>query len=145
MEAELAAMPDERVDVAAMLCAIVEIENAANQSQFDPKFSVVEGSGPFEVRGVDKFEHVLAYGVLMYWWGMVQPARKTAWALFLPILGLVLELVQWRLPGRFMEWRDVIANLAGVLLAWLLLLTGARRLLGWLDGHLFNRGDPRQP
>ncbi len=106
--------------------------------------SLVQVPQPIDVSGIDKFEHVLAYGALMYWWGMVQPGRRAAWALFLPLLGLGLELAQWRIPGRFMEWRDVLANLAGVLLAWLVLLTGAKNLLGWVDRHLFDRGNTRQ-
>ena len=28
--------------------------------------------------GIDKFLHVIAYGVLMGWWGMVQPVRRVA-------------------------------------------------------------------
>jgi VanZ family protein len=107
--------------------------------------SLVQIEQPLEVTGIDKFEHVLAYGVLMYWWGMVQPRRILAWALLLPLLGLSLELVQQRLPGRFMEWRDVFANLAGVVLGCLLLMTGARRLLGWIDRHLFERLDAGPP
>jgi len=107
--------------------------------------SLVQIDQPLEVPGADKFEHAIAYGVLMYWWGMVQPDRLSRWVLFLPALGLILELAQLRMPGRFMEWRDVIANLAGVMLAYLLLRTRARSLLGWIDHKLFDRTDPGLP
>jgi VanZ family protein len=107
--------------------------------------SLVQIDQPIEISGVDKFEHVLAYGVLMYWWGMVQPGRLLRWVMFLPALGFGLELAQLRMPGRFMEWRDVLANLAGVVLAFMLLRTRARDLLAWTDRKLFDRTDPRLP
>jgi VanZ family protein len=107
--------------------------------------SLVQIDQPIEISGVDKFEHVLAYGVLMYWWGMVQPGRLLRWVMFLPVLGFGLELAQLRMPGRFMEWRDVLANLAGVVLAFMLLRTRARDLLAWTDRKLFDRTDPRLP
>jgi two-component system, OmpR family, sensor histidine kinase ChvG len=53
VEAELAATPDERVDLEAMLGAIVEIENAASHSPLDPKFVLIGGGGSFEVHGVE--------------------------------------------------------------------------------------------
>ncbi len=53
VEAELAAMPDETVDLAAMAAAIVEIENAVSQGAWDPEFIVVSGDGPFRVQGVE--------------------------------------------------------------------------------------------
>jgi VanZ family protein len=107
--------------------------------------SLVQIEQPLDISGADKFEHVLAYGVLMYWWGMVQPNRLLRWAMFLPLLGLALELTQLQMPGRYMEWRDAFANLAGVILAYLLLLTRARALLSWCDRKLFDRVDPGLP
>ena len=107
--------------------------------------SLIPIDQPLEVSGVDKFEHLLAYGALMYWWGMVSPGSQLRWAMFLPVLGLGLELAQMNMPGRFMEWRDAIANLAGVLLAWMLLRTRAGNLLDRLDHYLLDRLDSRLP
>ena len=53
VEAELAAIPGERVDLAAMASAIIEIENAAWDSEFDPRFDLVTGGGPFQIKGVE--------------------------------------------------------------------------------------------
>ncbi len=53
VEAELAATPDEQVDVEAMLSTIVEIENAASHDPLDPQFTLIGGGGSFVVRGVE--------------------------------------------------------------------------------------------
>lgn len=95
--------------------------------------------------GGDKLGHLLAYGVVMYWWGMVQPARKRHWAAFLTLLGLALELAQFCTGYRQLEWRDAAANLAGVLLALMVLRTPARGLLHRWDRHLADRADPGLP
>jgi VanZ family protein len=107
--------------------------------------SVVPVGTPVEATGADKLQHLLAYALLMYWWGMVQPGRRVFWLTFLPLLGVTLELVQNLLPGRFMEGRDMLANLAGVSLAWLVLRTRAGRLLAHVDGKFFDRGNPGPP
>jgi len=53
VDSELAAMPVEEIDLAAMVTAIVEIENAASQSDWAPEFLVLQGGGPFRVRGAE--------------------------------------------------------------------------------------------
>ncbi len=107
--------------------------------------SLVPIDQPVAAPGADKFQHLLAYAVVMYWWGMVQPARRAFWLTVLPLLGVLLELAQGLLPFRFMEWRDMLANLAGVILAGILLRSPAGRLLGRVDGKLFDRRDPGAP
>lgn len=104
--------------------------------------SLVPVGQPVGISGADKLQHALAYGVLMHWWGMLQPERRPFWLLVLPLMGAALELVQNLSPTRFMEWRDMLANLAGVSLAWVLLRTRAGRLLGWIDAQVFDRGNP---
>ncbi|AVP96014.1 VanZ family protein [Ahniella affigens] len=84
------------------------------------------------VPGNDKLHHALAYFALMIWHGWLlaqQRALKRA-ALFLLILGVVLEVLQ-----SFLPWRqgndpmDLLANVSGIALAWLLLLTPVHDLL----------------
>ena len=101
--------------------------------------SLVKIQQPFDIAGADKFEHILAYGALMYWWGMLQPSKQRFWMLLLPLMGLTLEWMQTFTPYRFMEWKDVIANLSGVALAALLLKTPARKLLLLVDRKLADR------
>jgi VanZ family protein len=104
--------------------------------------SLVSIEQPIDVPGADKWEHLLAYGVMMYWWGMVHPHLRWRWAVGLALLGLCLEFAQLLAPGRFMEWRDAAANAAGVLLGLAALATPLRGLLGWLDRQFPNRADP---
>jgi VanZ family protein len=104
--------------------------------------SLVSIDQPIDLPGADKYEHALAYAALMFWWGMVQPHRRLAWAVTLPLLGVCLEGIQQFTPGRFMEWRDAAANLTGVVLGLLLAFSPAGRLLGWLDRQIANRTDP---
>ena len=109
--------------------------------------SLVRVEQPFEITHVDKFEHLLAYGSLMYWWGMVQPPKLRLWAAALPLLGAMLEWAQSLTAYRSLDWNDALANLLGVILALVLLATPAKRLLAavdsWLAGHFADRINPR--
>ena len=102
--------------------------------------SLIHIPRPLEMKGSDKLNHLLAYAVLMYWWGMLQPSHRTRWLLFLPLLGLALEGAQSAIPYRYFEWFDVVANLSGVLLGWLLLQTPARRLMSSINSYFSNAG-----
>ena len=53
VDAEMAAASGESVDLASMLTAIIEIENAASSNDLDPKFAIIQGGGPFIVRGLE--------------------------------------------------------------------------------------------
>lgn len=97
---------------------------------------------PVQVRGLDKLHHLLVYGVMMYWWGMLQPRHRPLWAAAVVALGATLELAQSLTPYRTMDWRDMAFNVTGVILALGLLRTGAAGLLRWLDGQLRDRLDP---
>lgn len=107
--------------------------------------SVIKIPQPVAVPESDKLSHLFAYAVLMYWWGMLQPDRRTAWLLFLPLLGLTLEGVQSLMPYRYFEWLDAVANLLGVFLGYSLLYTPARRLLASVDTYFSNRIDAGKP
>ncbi len=103
--------------------------------------SLVSVEQPLQVQHADKLEHVLAYGMLMYWWGMVQPPRQVHWAAALALLGLTMELAQSMTATRVMEWPDALANMAGVALGLGLLKTPAGRLLARVDRAFSNRGE----
>lgn len=104
--------------------------------------SLVSIEQPIDMPGADKWEHLLAYGLMTYWWGMLQPHRRWRWAVGLALLGLCLEFAQLLAPGRYMEWPDAAANAAGVLLGLAALRTPLRGLLGWLDRQFPDRRDP---
>lgn len=107
--------------------------------------SLLSVTGPLGAPGIDKIYHVLAYGALMGWWGMVQPTRRGAWAMGLLILGLLLEGLQSLTGYRTLDRWDAAANTIGVLLALALLKTPLQRLLPWFDGQLADRLDSRPP
>lgn len=98
---------------------------------------------PMPIKNADKLHHLLAYGLLMYWWGMVMPRRRWLWALGLVLLGISLEFAQSLSPYRTLDYRDMAFNTAGVTLAGLLLTGPAGDLLARLDqslGDRFNSG-----
>lgn len=74
----------------------------------------------------DKLVHLLSYLVLGLLAVLSQQRLRTGLlaAAAMIVLGLIVELVQGRLPWRSFEWMDLVANIAGVggggLIAWLL-------------------------
>ena len=73
--------------------------------------TVVTGA-PFS----DKIVHAFSYFVLMVWFaGLYTKQKHLLIALTLLVLGVVLEFVQARLPYRFFDPLDLLANFAGIL------------------------------
>ncbi|MGV7222362.1 MAG: VanZ family protein [Nitrospinales bacterium] len=71
------------------------------------------------VEGGDKLAHFAAYFVLMWWFAQVlAKSRYLSLAFACIVLGGGLELMQCFIEGRFCEFADVLANSAGVLVAW---------------------------
>lgn len=90
------------------------------------------------VAGFDKFEHALAYGALMWWFGQ---AWTGAWQRFkclfgLNSLSLLLEVAQAGTTYRVTEIADAAAALGGTLLAILILRCGGDRALSRLISSL---------
>ncbi len=78
----------------------------------------------------DKLLHLVAYGLLMGWFLQLYQGRaRTLSALGLVLLGVVLEFLQGMTPYRMFEWWDMVANGGGVVLSYLLGLTGFDQLL----------------
>lgn len=107
--------------------------------------SLLNFSQPVQVKNIDKFHHLVAYGAMMFWWGMVQPRGRWWWAAGLIGLGIALEFAQSLTPYRTLDYRDMAFNAAGVAMAMAALLTPASALLGWLDRQIRNRLDTRAP
>ena len=73
---------------------------------------------PFVFVHSDKLYHGLYYGILVC---LSKGFLKYAWewivlALFLVILGVLLEFAQQAVPGRFFSYGDIMANISGVFL-----------------------------
>jgi len=72
-------------------------------------------------QGLDKFEHVLAYGVLMSWFAHLEPARSGRWRLAFGLVGMgvAIECLQGLIGHRQFSVADMGANGLGVLAGWL--------------------------
>jgi VanZ family protein len=81
----------------------------------------------------DKFGHVLAYAVLMFWFVQIyrRPRLRVALAFGFVTLGVMLEVLQGMSGYRTFDIQDVAANIAGLALGW---LAGPPR-----TGNLFSR------
>ncbi|MBL1279989.1 MAG: VanZ family protein [Fluviicola sp.] len=69
------------------------------------------------VVGNDKISHFIAYSVLMLNVGLLtySSRKKFIFGILLSILfGVMIEVAQHFVPGRFMSFYDVLANAAGV-------------------------------
>ncbi len=86
-------------------------------------------TGP-DVPLADKWEHLLAYGWLMFWWGQLALGRtRTGLALAFIALGGAVELLQGMGGVRMAEGGDFIANGLGVALGFALTQGRFGRLL----------------
>lgn len=103
---------------------------------------VLASIAPFQVPGAelggDKFGHFLAYFALAFAGAGIVPAERV-WIVMLRclLLGFALEIVQglW-LEARQADWRDLLANSAGVACAWVIVRgsgsSWARHVEAWL-------------
>ncbi|NOZ52889.1 MAG: VanZ family protein [Gammaproteobacteria bacterium] len=84
----------------------------------------------------DKLSHLLAYGVLMAWFGQLYPSRlpQFLWFVGFCLMGVGLEILQGLGGNRYFEYADMLANTAGAALGWWL-------TRGWFAGalHRFER------
>ena len=68
------------------------------------------------LQGGDKLGHLLAYFGMTYWFLHLADNKKLVLVLFIA-MGFVIELLQGLTGYRFFEWADLLANMAGVLMA----------------------------
>jgi VanZ family protein len=81
-----------------------------------------------DFEGGDKLGHLLAYGVLMFWFSALyrRTRERVAYAVGFIALGLALEALQGLLGHRQFDVLDLVANTLGVLLGWALALVTPR-------------------
>ncbi|MCY7388229.1 MAG: VanZ family protein [Burkholderiales bacterium] len=84
-------------------------------------FSFLPISGMPNMPGNDKWHHGLAYFACMFCWGQwfMCAAPRLKLALILMLMGALIECLQGLTSYRSFEWLDMVANAAGVALAWL--------------------------
>lgn len=85
----------------------------------------------------DKLVHTAGFLGFMVWFGGVFERRRLPWvALGLGAYGLLIELLQSLTPTRQAEGLDLAADVAGILLGWLLSLAGLSRWCTKLESWL---------
>jgi VanZ family protein len=91
-----------------------------------------------KVPGSDKLHHFLAYFTCMFCWGQLhrRAISRLRLAIGFAAMGALNECVQYFTPTRSFEYMDMVANAAGVAVAWFVVtvqLSVERRL---------SRGEP---
>ena len=82
----------------------------------------------------DKLLHATGFLVFMLWFGGVIEARFAPFLVVgLSSYGLLIELLQSLTPARQAEVLDLVADVAGVLLGWVLSAAGFSRWCGKLE------------
>lgn len=86
----------------------------------------------------DKAQHTIAYAGLMWWFRQAWRPRR-AWIVFLIVLGVSLEAIQWTTNTRHFELADMVANAVGVGFGVLIAATPLGRTLAWMDDRVLRR------
>jgi len=85
----------------------------------------------------DKAAHFLAFMLLMVWFcGVFRPPFTPLVAVGLLAFGILIELLQSRLPYRSAEIADALYDLGGITAGWLLAVLGASRWTRILEAVL---------
>lgn len=87
---------------------------------------------PVSFNGADKFEHALAYAVLMLWFCQLNMRRVRLFFAFV-LMGVGIEILQGMTGYRYFEYADMMANATGVLFGWALALTALGRVVLLLE------------
>lgn len=86
----------------------------------------------------DKLLHVLTYGFLMGWFSQIYKPHFARFLLgvSLVVMGIGIEFMQGLVAFRQFEILDMLANAAGVLVAWALSCTWMGNILLWCENLL---------
>ncbi|MGC2520039.1 MAG: VanZ family protein [Burkholderiales bacterium] len=86
----------------------------------------------------DKLIHIVAYGIVMFWFSMLDRAlrRQALWALGFVAMGVAIEFAQRATGYRDFEIADMVADAIGVALGWVLAHTPAAGALEWVERRI---------
>lgn len=95
---------------------------------------------PMDMSGVefgDKWGHLVAYGTLMAWFGLIVVRSRQIWfASVFVLLGVSLEFIQGQTGYRSFDLMDMAANSLGVMLGYGLCATRFRYTLHYLESRM---------
>jgi VanZ family protein len=77
-------------------------------------------SMPQSIPNSDKLLHLATYFGLSYWFFHTYCKRPLTIVFGFMLLGIALECSQAMTPHRLFEWLDLLMNVSGVFLAWLI-------------------------
>lgn len=85
-----------------------------------------------DIKMGDKLGHLMAYGVLMAWFGQLYPlsSNQVWWFIGFCLMGVGLEVLQGLGGDRYFEYADMLANTMGAAIGWWL-------TRGWFVGALY--------
>ncbi len=89
----------------------------------------------------DKVEHLLAYTILMAWFGQIHTAARSqrGWLIGLILMGVAIEYLQGWGGLRYFDPADMLANGLGALLGYWLTRGPLAGILAWIDLRLARR------
>ena len=85
--------------------------------------SLVPGDSLPPIASNDKLLHLLGHGGIAFCAALAFPKHRPSLLLILPLYGAGLELLQQWVPNRSFDWQDMLANVSGVVLAFVLVWT----------------------
>jgi VanZ family protein len=93
---------------------------------------------PLTFDNADKFEHVLAYATLSFWFCQIYLLARLGVVVSMVLIGLgvVLEYMQGWTGYRTFDVLDMAADGIGVLLGWLLTCTPLGRMLVFIESRM---------
>ena len=93
-----------------------------------------------EIHLSDKFYHAFAYFVLMAWFVQIYHGSKyhLVSGVSFVFMGVGLEFLQYYGGIRYFEIADMVANTAGVVIAWMFSNTRLSRLLYFIEMRIFS-------
>lgn len=95
--------------------------------------SLKSPSSSIQIDVNDKIGHLIAYCVLTVNAGLLFSSKKW-WivALCAFAMSAIMEYLQSFVPGRFSDWKDLVANGSGVLLGCLILILFREKIMSFL-------------
>jgi VanZ family protein len=104
--------------------------------------AILPASSVMPVSVSDKFVHAATFLVLMLWFGGIFEARVAPFLVVtLSVYGLLIEMLQSLTPTRQADFMDLLADVAGVMLGWVLSGAGLSRWCVTLESWF----TPRNP
>jgi VanZ family protein len=83
----------------------------------------------------DKLMHAGAYFFMTIWFAGSLDPKKYRWLILgMVLLGIFIECAQYLMPyGRSADWRDLVANIAGMSAALILARMGFSNWMAWIE------------